>query len=47
MADFISKLQINAFRGVKDLALDNLSTVNVLVVPTTAARPAYWKQFPF
>lgn len=31
MANFISKLQINAFRGVKDLALDNLSTVNVLV----------------
>ena len=31
MSDFISKLQINAFRGVKDLTLDDLSTVNVLV----------------
>lgn len=30
MPDHISKLQINAFRGIKNLTLDNLSTVNVL-----------------
>lgn len=47
MADFISKLQINAFRGVKDLALDNLSTVNVLVGANNCGKTSVLEAISF
>lgn len=47
MADFISKLQINAFRGVKDLALDNLSTVNVLVGANNCGKTSVLESIRF
>ena len=47
MTSFISKLQINAFRGIKDLSLDNLSTVNVLVGANNCGKTSVLEAISF
>lgn len=47
MSDFISKLQIKAFRGVKDLSLDNLSAVNVLVGANNSGKTSVLEAIRF
>ena len=47
MIDHISKLQISAFRGIRDLTLDNLSTVNVLVGANNCGKTSVLEAFLF
>lgn len=47
MPEYISKLQINAFRGVKGLTLDNLSTVNVLVGANNCGKTSVLEAISF
>ena len=47
MTNYISKLQINAFRGIRDLTLDDLSSVNVLVGANNSGKTSVLEAISF